>query len=101
LEGISADFRQRIIIAYEPVWVIGTGQAIMPEQAELAHEVINQTLIDLFPSQSIRKIFSIIYGGSIDSENIFSFTSLPIIDGVLVGAASLNAKDFIELINNA
>jgi len=100
LEGAEVKFGKRIIIAYEPVWVIGTGQAISPEQASLAHQVIRQTLFDLFPAEQVKRDFLIIYGGSVDSSNVSSFTRLDNIDGVLVGAASVRTQDFLALIKS-
>ena len=100
-EGAKVGFNQRAIIAYEPVWVIGTGQAINPDQAENAHQVIRQTLFDLFPESLVKNNFRIIYGGSVDAGNISRFTGLENTSGVLVGAASLNADDFAELLRSA
>lgn len=97
LEGVKIDFRQRIIIAYEPVWVIGSGQAVAPAEAASASQVIRQTLFDLFPVELIKNNFAIIYGGSVDSDNVSSFTQLGNIDGFLVGSASLNAEEFVQI----
>lgn len=100
-EGISIDVDQKILIAYEPVWVIGTGQAIDPPEAESAHQIIRQSLFDMFSPTEIKNNFSIIYGGSVDGKNVKSFTSLSYTDGVLVGGASLKADTFKEIIDNA
>jgi len=99
-EGIIFKDSQQAIIAYEPVWVIGSGQAIEPPQAAAAHEVIRQTVLDLFGADSVNGNFRIVYGGSVDSENVKSFTNLENIDGILVGGVSLKALDFITLIKN-
>lgn len=101
LEGVEIDSKQKVIIAYEPVWVIGSGQAIEPEQAQLAHQVIRHVLIDLFPPELAKNNFSIIYGGSVDGGNVYSFTGQDDIDGILVGGASLKAEDFLDVISNA
>ena len=101
LEGISVSQDQAIIIAYEPVWVIGSGQAVEPAEAEAAHQVIWQTLFDFFPSELVKNNMSVIYGGSVDSDNVSSFTNLQNTNGVLVGTASLDAKEFIDLVKNA
>ncbi|OGY49090.1 MAG: triose-phosphate isomerase [Candidatus Buchananbacteria bacterium RIFCSPHIGHO2_02_FULL_45_11b] len=101
LEGIEINPKQKVIIAYEPVWVIGSGQAIEPSQAQMAHQVIRHVLFDLFPSGPAKNNFSVIYGGSVDGGNVRSFTGLEEIDGILVGGASLKAEDFLAVIRNA
>ncbi len=99
LGGIRVKESQSLIIAYEPVWVIGSGQSVNPEEAEHAHRVIRQTLIDLwYPVEVIEKNFRIIYGGSVDSKTVKSFIDQPTVDGVLVGSASLKAEEFIKMI---
>lgn len=100
LDGINFGVDQQLIIAYEPVWVIGTGQAINPHDAGAAHQVIRQTLIDLFPLELIKNNCRIIYGGSVDSSNVSSFSRLNDTSGVLVGGASLKVDEFIEIVNN-
>jgi triosephosphate isomerase len=91
----------QLIIAYEPVWVIGSGQAIDSEEAEYMHQVIKQSLIDLYPMKIVENCFRIIYGGSINSQIVKSFLVQPHIDGVLVGGASLNKEEFIGIIKEA
>lgn len=98
LEGAEVGSGQQVIIAYEPVWVIGSGQAIEPEEAAMAHQVIYQSLFDLFPSELVKNNFRIIYGGSVDSDNVDSFIGLDNTSGVLVGGAALKADGFISLI---
>lgn len=88
----------QLIIAYEPVWVIGSGQAIDSEEAEYMHQVIKQALFDLYPVKIVENCFRIIYGGSINSRIVKSFMVQPHIDGVLVGGASLNKEEFIGII---
>ena len=100
LEGIEIDSAKQLIIAYEPVWVIGSGQAIDPAEAAAAHQVIFQCLFDLFPSQLVKSNLRIIYGVSVDESNISNFVSLENTDGVLVGGASLKAKNFLAIIKN-
>ncbi|NUM25047.1 MAG: triose-phosphate isomerase [Candidatus Buchananbacteria bacterium] len=100
LEGLEVGPDQRVIIAYEPVWVIGSGQAIDPQEAAASHQVIRQSLFDIFPAPSINNNFSVIYGGSVDGENISYFTELENIDGVLVGGASLQVEAFKSIIKN-
>lgn len=100
LEGIKLKAHQKIIIAYEPVWVIGSGQAIEPKEANYIRKVILQRLIDLYPLPIIRNNIRIIYGGSVDSKNIKNFVSPDSFDGVLVGGASLRSDEFIKMIKN-
>lgn len=100
LEGLELEPDQQLIIAYEPVWVIGSGQAISPQEAEAAHQVIRQSLFDLFSAEVVRDNFRIIYGGSVDGHNVSDFTSLSNTAGVLVGGASLTINDFVAIIKN-
>jgi triosephosphate isomerase len=97
LRGIDIKPSQTLIIAYEPVWAIGSGQAM--QAAELKHTamIIRQSLIDVLEDKDL-PLVKIIYGGSVSSENISSFTDLDIISGALVGGASLEAEKFIDLI---
>lgn len=101
LQGIEIDSAQQIIIAYEPVWVIGSGQAIEPAEAESTHQVIRQTLFDLFPATVVNSNIHIVYGGSVDADNVAGFTGLAHTSGVLVGGASLNVDAFAAIIKNA
>lgn len=101
LEGVEIRPEQQVIIAYEPVWVIGSGQAVAPAEAQAAHQVINQVLFDLFEASLAKNNFSIVYGGSVDEGNIADFVSLENTAGVLVGGASLQEKDFLAVIKNA
>lgn len=97
LEGISLKAYQQLIIAYEPVWVIGSGQAVKPEEAEYANRIILQKVIDLYPLPIVRNNIRIIYGGSVDRTNVRNFVQQETIDGVLVGGASLRAEEFIKM----
>lgn len=98
LEGLMLKDHHRLMIAYEPVWVIGSGQAVEPADAGAAAEVIRQVLIDLFSPDSVNNYFSILYGGSVNENNVSDFTDQDNIDGILVGGASLKAAEFISLI---
>lgn len=100
LRGILLKSSDRIIIAYEPVWVIGTGQAIDPPMVAHASDVIQQALIDVYSGNALERQTSIIYGGSVDEVNIGEYVGLPNIRGVLVGTASLNARTFCGLIES-
>ncbi len=97
LGGIDIIGDQRIIIAYEPIWAIGSGVAIEPSEAEYAHKIIKLTLKDIFGLQIAGNNFSIIYGGSIDGKNVKSFADIENIDGLLVGGASLDAQEFYKV----
>ena len=81
-----------IVIAYEPVWAIGKGQAINPVEAEEMHQFIKSQV-----SKILKKAVLVIYGGSVDSKNILSFMSQKNIDGFLVGGASLKSDEFIKI----
>lgn len=96
LKGLSADsFAQdRLIIAYEPVWAIGTGEVATPEQAQDAHEFTRQTLKELGLNAESTPI---LYGGSVKPSNAEGLLSKPDIDGALVGGASLKGEDFTAL----
>ncbi|MFA6428687.1 MAG: triose-phosphate isomerase [Candidatus Buchananbacteria bacterium] len=99
LAGLEIKPEDQIIVAYEPVWVIGTGQAVLPEQANHIAKVIRQTLVDLFPLVQVKNNFRIIYGGSVDQNNAVGFLAEEVITGFLVGGASLSAEKFLPLIN--
>jgi triosephosphate isomerase len=85
-----------MIIAYEPVWAIGTGLTATPDQAQAVHEFIRQALrkIDKLLAEKLR----ILYGGSVKLDNAADLFKMPDIDGFLVGGASLNAKEFLEIV---
>jgi len=89
-----------IIIAYEPVWAIGTGKTASPAQAEEAHQWIRSVLAKNFSATAADKI-RIQYGGSVKPENAKELLSMPNIDGALVGGASLDARGFTAIIKNA
>lgn len=97
LGGIDIVGDQQIIIAYEPIWAIGSGIAIEPSEAEYAHKIIKLTLKDIFGLQIASNNFSIIYGGSIDGNNVKSFADIENIDGLLVGGASIDANEFYKV----
>ncbi|HOB76084.1 MAG TPA: triose-phosphate isomerase [Phycisphaerae bacterium] len=90
----------RIVIAYEPVWAIGTGRTATPQQAQEAHAFIRQRIAKLYNSQSAETL-RIQYGGSVKADNARELMSQPDVDGVLVGGASLKADDFVGIINGA
>lgn len=94
LQGIPEDKKNNIIIAYEPVWAIGTGKVAGPAEAQEVHAAIRATLaqIGLMASE-----ISILYGGSVKPDNVASLLECPDIDGGLVGGASLKASDYLVL----
>jgi len=101
LAGAALLAGQTLVVAYEPVWVIGSGQAIEPAAAAAAHEVIRQTLLDLFGAETVKRQLRVIYGGSVDAGNVGAFVRQENTHGILVGGASLNAETFSEIIKNA
>jgi triosephosphate isomerase len=94
---LSAEQIQRVIIAYEPIWAIGTGVVASPEQAESMHLFIRNTIAEKYGNTLSNKM-TIIYGGSCNASNAASLFSQPNIDGALVGGASLNPADFLQII---
>ena len=101
LSGVNLNNSDRLVIAYEPVWVIGSGQAVEPVEAEHTNQVIRQVLLDHFSPKAIEEQIYLIYGGSVNPENIKEFILQPTIAGALVGGASLEAKIFCSLISAA
>jgi triosephosphate isomerase len=97
LSGINLMGDQEIIIAYEPIWAIGSGAAIEPSEAEYAHKIIKLTLSQMFGLKIVKENFRIIYGGSISSKIIGEFVDLEGVDGLLVGGASLDAEEFYKI----
>ena len=98
-KDISITNPEQIIIAYEPVWAIGTGKTATPEYAENIHQIIREELSRLFGT-SISQSVSILYGGSVNNTNIVSLLSQENIDGALIGGASLKTDSFKELVRN-
>ncbi len=100
LEGLSAEQADSLVVAYEPVWAIGTGKAALPRDAETASSYINEVIRNKFGKEAVNKI-RIQYGGSVKEDNIGSFAVLSAIQGALVGGASLEADTFSALIQAA
>ncbi|HAT2070547.1 TPA: triose-phosphate isomerase [Legionella pneumophila] len=84
------------VVAYEPVWAIGTGKTATPEQAQKVHQFIRDLVREINDSDA--KHLTLIYGGSVNENNAKALFSMPDIDGGLVGGASLNAKQFVEIV---
>lgn len=98
LAGLSPSEAQLIVIAYEPVWAIGTGKPATPESAQaVIGGVIRPLLAELFGKEVAERV-RIQYGGSVEPSNIGGFVAQPDIDGALVGGASLRPKDFVEIV---
>ena len=98
LDGLTVSDMKRIIIAYEPVWAIGTGKTATPEQAQEMHGFIRNVLIETHGKETADEI-RILYGGSVKPENIADLMNQTDIDGALVGGASLQADSFAKIVN--
>lgn len=97
LKGINKF--NRIVIAYEPVWVIGRGEAINPAEAQSVATLIEYTLRDKYPQKVLEEKVKILYGGSVDDQNVVNFVDGKLISGVLVGGSSLKPEVFLGIIN--
>lgn len=89
---------KNIILAYEPVWAIGTGETASPEQAQDMHAFIRKTLADKYGNDVANNV-SILYGGSVKPNNAKEIFSKPDVDGGLIGGAALKAEDFFAIVN--
>ena len=98
LTGLAADDFNSIVIAYEPVWAIGTGKTASDAQAQEVHVFIRQLIASLF-SQAVADSTRILYGGSVKPDNVKGLMAQPDIDGALVGGASLKAESFAAIAN--
>lgn len=97
LFDLESEEWQRIILAYEPVWAIGTGETASPEQAQEMHAFIRQTIQDAYNSELAESV-TILYGGSVKPGNASDIFSKPDVDGGLIGGASLKCDDFTSII---
>ena len=100
LNGVAEEKIRKIIIAYEPIWAIGTGKTATPEQAQEVCEGIRTVVRKLYSSKNARAI-SILYGGSMNEKNAFELLAQPDIDGGLIGGASLVPEKFVKIIEAA
>ena len=100
LQGISADHIKDIVIAYEPVWAIGTGKTALPEQANEVHSFIRSFLTDEYGKDIANSLY-IQYGGSVKPENARDLMAQSEIDGLLVGGASIRLESFLKIIEAA
>lgn len=96
LAEISAEEMAKVVIAYEPVWAIGTGKVATPEQAEEVHADLRKQLVDRY-NQELADSVRILYGGSVKPDNAAELLGQPNIDGALIGGASLKADDFLAI----
>lgn len=100
LAGIPTADMKKVVIAYEPIWAIGTGKTATAAQAEEVCAIIRRKIAALYDEETAQSI-SILYGGSVKGKNVAELTGSPDIDGGLVGGASLKAADFLEIITKA
>jgi len=98
LFSLSAEDFQKIVIAYEPVWAIGTGETASPTQAQEVHEFIRKEIASKYGNE-VAETISILYGGSVKSANAADLFSQKDIDGGLIGGASLDLNEFSAIIN--
>ena len=98
LKALSADEAAKIVIAYEPIWAIGTGKVATPEQAQEVHAFI-RTRVAAIHGQGVADGLRILYGGSVKPDNVKGLMALPDVDGALVGGASLKADSFLKLVH--
>lgn len=100
LQGVSAEAADSLVVAYEPVWAIGTGKTATPEMAQEVHAFIRKELARLLGESASDRV-RILYGGSMKPENASELLDQPDIDGGLIGGASLKAKSFVDLVEIA
>jgi triosephosphate isomerase (TIM) len=96
LAGVSGEMMERVVVAYEPVWAIGTGRTATPNDAQMAHAAIRGVLGEMY-GETIAGATRIIYGGSVKAGNAAELFAMPDIDGGLIGGASLKAEDFAAI----
>ncbi len=100
LKGLSTDQLNKVIIAYEPVWAIGTGKTATPDQANQVHKLIRKLVAQIYSWAEAEKII-ILYGGSVNPQNAHALFHEPDIDGGLIGGASLKADSFLPIVQAA
>jgi triosephosphate isomerase len=100
LDDLNENDLPNLIIAYEPVWAIGTGRNATPQQAQEVHQFIRQLIVKMYSDNFAKKLI-IQYGGSVKPDNAHDLLSQPDIDGALVGGACLKADSFLKIIEAA
>lgn len=98
LEGLDLEQAGRLVLAYEPVWAIGTGHTATPEQAQEAHAFVRDNFANRF-NNAVANNTRILYGGSVKPENVDELMGQPDIDGALVGGASLKSASFVRIVD--
>jgi triosephosphate isomerase len=98
LVGLDSENMRNMIIAYEPVWAIGTGRTAGPDQAQEAHQIIRAWIEKHFET-GIAELVRLLYGGSVKPDNIEKLMDMPDVDGVLVGGAALEPASFASIVN--
>jgi triosephosphate isomerase len=98
LKAVTADEAKKVVVAYEPVWAIGTGKVATPEQAQDVHAFIRKRVAEVH-GQAVADGLRILYGGSVKPDNVKGLMALPDVDGALVGGASLKADSFLKLVH--
>lgn len=98
LSNVPAKEAENLVVAYEPVWAIGTGKVATPEMAQEEHQFIRKVIAELF-GKRVSEIVPIVYGGSVKPTNIKGLIEQEDIDGALVGGASLDPKSFAQIVN--
>jgi len=96
LSEVDAEDARDVIIAYEPLWAIGTGESATPDQAQQAHDAIRNLVAGLYGSE-VAEAVRILYGGSVKPHNIDALIEQPDLDGALIGSASLEADSFLSI----
>jgi len=96
---LSADALKNVVIAYEPVWAIGTGKTATSQQAQEMHAVIRKQLASKY-GEAVAAEISILYGGSVNAKNAQELFSCPDVDGGLVGGASLKSREFVDIVRS-
>ena len=96
LQGLPAEAARTLVVAYEPVWAIGTGEVATPADAQEVCAALRGTLAELYPGDLADGV-RVLYGGSVKSSNVAALMSEPDVDGALVGGASLDAEEFARI----
>lgn len=99
LAGLTKEDISKVVIAYEPVWAIGTGVVATPDQAQEMHKFIRDLLVELF-DEEVAGNMTILYGGSCKPSNASELFANPDVDGGLIGGAALKAEDFLAIVNS-